>query len=279
MSASEQSIRTFQELANWYGQNGQAQMRDRFLVLAADALLSAGRSEEAEQLRSRLLKVNPHHLLKPFASFAEAMKSSDVKNYVEGLRRTYSPEKVAQLQESLRNQPEGWAKPPASPAPGDAGLDPDGSRPGKGGTGPSGEGLKVYRLQDEKEAEPPRTVPLGPAAKGGLRPTVSPVQRPTGAAPANRPVAPTPGSRPVSTSPASRPAPSAAPPVQTGSASPLWSQTPAPSPWRMEPAEAELPEPTAGSWVATWLFCLLLLSGLALAGFTLGMPYLPFLGK
>src|SRR5579859_3103036 len=102
MQSVDQTVRVYQDLANIYVQQGQAQMRDRFLVLAAEAMYSAGRIDEAERLRGRLLQVNPHHLFKPFASLTEAMKSADVKNYLEGLRRTYPPEKAAHLLESLR---------------------------------------------------------------------------------------------------------------------------------------------------------------------------------
>ena len=65
MPSTEQTVRTYRELAEDYGRQGQAQMRDRFLVLAADAALAAGQTEEAEHLRGRLLQHNPHHLLKP----------------------------------------------------------------------------------------------------------------------------------------------------------------------------------------------------------------------
>src|SRR5690349_14253294 len=97
MPSAEETIRVYRELAEDYGRQGQGQMRDRFLVLAADAALAAGQQEEAERLRSRLLQHNPHHLLKPYSSFAEAMKSADVQNYVGTLRRTHPIEKVEKL--------------------------------------------------------------------------------------------------------------------------------------------------------------------------------------
>src|SRR5262245_38789362 len=73
MSSVDQTVRVYQDLANLYVQQGQAQMRDRFLVLAADAMHAAGRNDEAERLRGKLLQVNPHHLFKPFRSVAEAL--------------------------------------------------------------------------------------------------------------------------------------------------------------------------------------------------------------
>jgi hypothetical protein len=95
-------MRTYRELAEDYERQGQAQMRDRFLVLAADAALAAGRDGEAELLRGRLLKHNPHHLLKPYRSFSEAMKVTDVQNYVFGLRRSHPHDKAEILLDGLR---------------------------------------------------------------------------------------------------------------------------------------------------------------------------------
>src|ERR1700730_8580258 len=103
MASTDKMVRIYQELADYYDSHNQAPVRDRMLVLAADAALSAGRTEEAERMRARLLQLNPPHLLKPFASFPEAAKSPDVRSYLAGLRRTYPPETATQLLESLRS--------------------------------------------------------------------------------------------------------------------------------------------------------------------------------
>ena len=103
MASSEQIIRTYCELAESYEQQGQAQMRDRFLVLAADAAVTAGRLEEAERLRFRLLQHNPHHLLKPYNSFALALKSLDVQNYISALRRSHPYERAEHLLETIHS--------------------------------------------------------------------------------------------------------------------------------------------------------------------------------
>jgi hypothetical protein len=89
-------------IAEGYESEGQAQLRDRFLVLAADAALTSGNPLEAENLRHRLLKYNPHHLLKPFQSFAQAMQSADVQNYVNALRRSHPPERIQELLSSFK---------------------------------------------------------------------------------------------------------------------------------------------------------------------------------
>jgi hypothetical protein len=97
-----ETAQSYEQLASRYHELGDDPMRDRFLVLAADALLSAGKDGQSESLRLKLLQHNPHHLLKPYDSMAHAMKSADVRNYVDGLRRHYPPAKLPQLAESLK---------------------------------------------------------------------------------------------------------------------------------------------------------------------------------
>lgn len=105
MPSAAQAVRIYQELADWHAQQGQPQQRDRFLVLAADAALAAGQSEDAERLRTRLLQHNPHHLLKPYGSFAEAMRAGDVQSYLTALRQSNPPEAAERLLASLQEQP------------------------------------------------------------------------------------------------------------------------------------------------------------------------------
>jgi len=103
MPAADQMMQLYRELAEIYDRQGQAQMRDRFLVLAADTAFSAGKTAEAERLRIQLLRFNPHHLLKPYDSFAEAIRSTDVENYISALRRSHPYEKAEHLLETLSN--------------------------------------------------------------------------------------------------------------------------------------------------------------------------------
>lgn len=100
MAKYEQALRVYEQLAVCYESQGQAKLRDWFLVLAADTALSAGQTDAAEAFRLRLLQLNPHHLLKPYASFAEAMQSKDIKGYVADLRVTYPPGVAADLLQS-----------------------------------------------------------------------------------------------------------------------------------------------------------------------------------
>ena len=97
MKTSEILPRMYEDLANHFARQGESRQRDECLVLAADAALSIGQPEDAERLRKRLLLTNPHHLLRPNATMAEAMLSMDVSDYVADLRKQWPPETVAKL--------------------------------------------------------------------------------------------------------------------------------------------------------------------------------------
>jgi hypothetical protein len=238
MPSNDQAARVYHELAKHYEGRGEAQMRDRFLVLAADALQSAGQRAEAERLRAHLLQVNPHHLLKPFASLEEALKAADVQNYVEGLRRTYPKEKATHLLESVRkgtgDHAAGSAKPNAVA-----------ERPAKGAA-PSESG-PVYRIQDDAR----KSAPLAQPVQG------------TRSAKEGKAVGPAVPLRTPAKSPAARP------PVAGSS----WRE-PAVGPWRNGPVEADADAP-AGAWLTVVLFWLLMLGGLAFSAFIFGQPFLP----
>jgi hypothetical protein len=102
MPATDKRMTIYREVAERYDRCGQDTMRDRFLVLAADAALSSNHVDEAERLHSRLLERNPQHLLRPYSSFEEAMRSVDVQNYVAALRRAHPFEKAEYLLETLQ---------------------------------------------------------------------------------------------------------------------------------------------------------------------------------
>ncbi len=103
MPPLDHMIHVYRELAEREAERGAAQMRDRFLILAADAALAAGQTEEAEQLRQQLLQVNPHHLIRPYESFADAMQAPEVYSYVADLRTTYAPEQAEQMLQAQRD--------------------------------------------------------------------------------------------------------------------------------------------------------------------------------
>lgn len=116
---SNRKVQVYEDLANWEHRQGSPQARDRFLILAADAALEAGLNDEAERLRARLLEHNPHHMLRPYSSLADAMKSADVHSYVADLRGTYPVEEAEKLLGALQGdkQPVESSPAPTPPQP------------------------------------------------------------------------------------------------------------------------------------------------------------------
>jgi hypothetical protein len=170
MLSPDNLVLMYKELADWHERQGRPQMRDRFLVLAADAALNAGRPAEADLLLGRLLRANPHHMLRPFATFGEAMASPDVRNYVGELRHTHPPQQAEAEFDALRASR--GAQAPARPTralPATAPVEDADDEPAAGR-----EPLKVYRVQDEAEAPAPPRSSRPPAAP--TRPLPRPVR-------------------------------------------------------------------------------------------------------
>src|SRR5262249_17777926 len=114
MPVTDRVIQVYEELATSHERQDQGRQRDLFLVLAADAALALGQRDRAERFRQRLLHGNPHHLLKPFGSFSEALRSPDVQMFVEDLRRLCPPETADKL---LHGQRQATTRTVARPAP------------------------------------------------------------------------------------------------------------------------------------------------------------------
>jgi hypothetical protein len=239
------ALRVYKELADWYERQGHAAMRDRFLVLAAEAAFSSGNPDEAERLRQRLLQGNPHHMLKPFSSFAQAMQSTNIQIYIHDLQANYPPQTAEELLHDLRS-----GTTPAPPAADE--------RDALIGTGPginpvieireeptlplgSAKALEVFPLRDEPK----------PAARSS--PPVKPAQP-------NRP-APRKTAEPPAANPPRRPRPQSMPPRSTAPASPQPPLSPETAP--------------AGIWLTFILFGMTVTAGIALALYTLARPFLP----
>ena len=241
------ALQVYKELADWYERQGQAAMRDRFLILAAEAAFSSGSPDEAERLRQRLLQGNPHHMLKPFNSFAQALQSTNIQIYIHDLQVNYPPQTAEDL---LRDLKSGIVHTPSASTEGETLM----------GTGPrikpviemrdeptlplgsATEPLKVYSLRDEpKPAAPP-----APTAKQTQ--ANRPAPRKTTTAPAGNPP-PRPRTQPIPQRPAAPPS------------------VPAPP-----PPEGAAP---AGAWLCLILFGMTVTAGIALAFYTLARPFLP----
>jgi hypothetical protein len=242
------ALQVYKELADWYERQGQAAMRDRFLILAAEAAFSAGNREEAERLRQRLLQGNPHHMLKPFSSFAQALQSTNIQIYIHDLQVNYPPDTAEALLRDLRS-----GTSPTAPA-ATGGEDTLGAAP------PPSPLVEIrddatLRLEAPIEPEPLKVYPLReepPPARP--KPAVKPTH-------VDRP-APRKSTKTPAVNPPQRPSPRLGP-ILPRSAAPL-----------SDPALP--PEPTAppGAWLPLVLFGMTVTAGIVLAFYTLARPFL-----
>jgi hypothetical protein len=251
MDVGDVMRRLYADLADCYDQRGQAQFRDRFLVLAADAALTAGRGDESERLRQRLLQSNPHHLLKPYSTFAQAMQAADVQFYVRDLRANYPREVAENLLHSLK-PPLPQAVTRVTPMPetvdGEAGSRTEFADDGD-----------FLRLTEAKS--PPAFVPVADAPSRTLR-----LPEPSGVYPisedewpvptrarANRPRAAPGPTRPIPDKPVKQPR-----------------TPPQPVTYTAEPASPD----REGAWLGSLLFGVVFVAGVACAAHVLVRPLL-----
>ncbi len=240
MPSAAQAVRIYRELADWHQEQGQPQQRDRFLVLAADAALAGGQGDEAERLRGRLLQLNPHHLLKPYASFAEATRAGDVQSYLSALRQSHPWEAAERMLATLRpdeletrsDAPKEEPEPPV---------------------------FRVRREPEERQAEPSR-----------VRQTPQPQTRVAQPAlPRAQPAAPPPGP----------PKPRGNLPPRPATRDDTFDLEPEPNPLPVRRPRGLEPEESAvfaGNVVPPLLFMLVLAAGMGLAVYTLARPFLAF---
>jgi hypothetical protein len=263
----------YQDLAEGYADRGQPQFRDRFLVLAAAAALDSGDADTAERYRLRLLAVNPHHLLKPYGTFAQAMGIPDVQSYIADLRKDYPPSVARGLLNSLRDLKEstGQAIPVTAPLL-DLGGGPDLLMDDEA------EPVKILSLRNDPPSGvpptlPPNKFPSPPAAgfpRGPIPPTLY-----DAALPPAVPSAPRQRSARID-NPSPRPAakpPLAPPPRQRSTPLPRTVRPPVPL---VSPPPAS-PEPEAdviGAWICILLFGVAAASGLSLLCYSLVYPFL-----
>lgn len=172
MYSYEYTLQVYQELADIYDRQNDPKRRDQFLALAADEALRAGRADEAERLRQRLLRLNPSHLLQPYVSFTEAASAPHIREYLDGLRQTYPIEAAEELLQEI---------PLSGPADADVPATmPPMRRPGAPG---AGDEPAIYPIRPEaapRGGEDPNLPPTIPPRPGGGR---RPPPRPAGPPP------------------------------------------------------------------------------------------------
>jgi hypothetical protein len=296
MTLQDEVLQVYRDLAEWYERHGQPQMRDRFLMLAADAALTAARTLEAERLRQRLLHLNPQHLLRPYQSMAQALQAPDVQIYLRDLRTNYPLETARDLLRNVRAS-EGlppraeseavdlggqtWHEPGEQPLDQTAALPPLAARPRPASGRPSNIGDPPAPRGRSSELGKPKG---GPAPSAPRRPPEADLERTARPAPlpgrgqtpsyeTNETAALPPGGVPLrnrTPMPEPQPAPRGVPAHR-------------PAPLSVPAAEPAAPlhdlrprdEADAGGWLSVVLFGLVALAGIAVAVFTLGRPFLP----
>ena len=283
MSSDMDSLSIYRELADRYDKFGQFSMRDRFLMLAADAAFQAGQTQLAEDLRQRLLRQSRHHMLRPYSTFAEAMAADDVQTYLADLRANYPPETAAELLDGMKGggkksaaidqtQPVDWT-PGATPGPTNIPqtaplVDP--YKAGGGTSKPAWQPVKPLRILDEPQDVPDTTSTNRPKSQplpGRKSPPPTILEPPAPLAP--RPTAQIPLATPIP--PPQVPAVPIPPPKKQAT-----KPIPAPAPRPVRPPNTTNPAPgTEGGWLSAVLVAIAVLLGLGVAAITLGRPFFP----
>lgn len=107
MSLPEAIQKIYEELAQRYEKQKDLRLRDTFLLLAADVAFGSGRAPEAERLHVRMLALSPNGLLRPYPTFARALESLDIQDYLADLRRQFPPDEAEQMLLRVRANPLG----------------------------------------------------------------------------------------------------------------------------------------------------------------------------
>lgn len=101
MPDHEFSLLAYAQLAQLSKQKRQMSPRDKFLILAAASACRAGWPDVAETCRTAVLTNNPAHLIGHYATFVDAMQSTDFEPFQRRLERFCSREKAEHLLSEL----------------------------------------------------------------------------------------------------------------------------------------------------------------------------------
>src|SRR5262249_54285222 len=149
---SEHNLQVYEELADTFDRQQNQALRDQFLLLAADAALTAGRQDEAERLRQRLLWLNPHHSVRAYTSFAEAAPAPGIPQYLDRLRQKSPPQQAeAMLESALPHS----APPPASDVPATLPPTPRSKLVPPSSAPAPGEDMSIFGVRADEVPPPP----------------------------------------------------------------------------------------------------------------------------
>ncbi len=97
MTNPDQAALQYLKLAALSKEKGQTAGCDRFLVLAGASACKAGCLDVADACRARVMKHNPHHLLKQWPNMAEALRSEEFPPFLHQLERFCAVERAEAL--------------------------------------------------------------------------------------------------------------------------------------------------------------------------------------
>lgn len=107
MHDHETAMCAYVQLAVLSARKQQAQVRDRFLLLAAVEACHAGWLDVAEQCRVRIVAANPAHQLQGHATMADALRDADFRQLAAKWARYCPFEQAEHLLGQLGLSPEG----------------------------------------------------------------------------------------------------------------------------------------------------------------------------
>lgn len=249
----------YQQVAEAYHTQGKYQERDRFLVLALDAAQTVGQSNLAEQIRLRLLELNPNHLIKPYPHCQAALQAQNFVTYLSQLRKNFPPGKAQSLLNELGGPAPVRRKPTMIADASFPMADPIEER-----EAPTWSGLSFAKPQ-----------PPPPPA----RPSINVIQPPAPPPDVTTPFPVKPMTDPLANVPMTTQPPVVPFKVQAPhSAPPITPRRPEIIPAPVVQKRDEIVSPS-GVWVGNLLFVLLFLSSLALLAYVFVLPFYPEVAK
>lgn len=101
MHDHEYAMLSYLRLAVLSHEKRQLPGRDRFLLLAGTQACRSGLPEVADRCRDLVLRNNPRHLVRQYATFADALRNPDFQPFVKQLERFCPLEKAEHLLNEL----------------------------------------------------------------------------------------------------------------------------------------------------------------------------------